>query len=156
MEAGWWTLIGVGAGAVLGFVTAQGSERIRIRRQGRAAAVLIWSELSRSEALASAALDNEPGPGPVVPRFAFWEAHASALAEVVDPDVLMDLEIAYASAEVLGGYLSSGGEWAEDEEPAFEEWVKRLRGWIVAGKAAIEPYAKRRTLRSRLGLGGDS
>ncbi len=152
MNAGWWTLIGVGAGTVLGFVAGQGAEWFRRRRRGRAAARLIWSELSRSEALAGQAIEFGPGPPPVVPRFGFWETHAGALAEVAHPDVLIDLEVAYGAAETLGRALLTDGEWDESGEVTWEAWVSQLRDWITAGKGAVEPYAKRRTLRSILGL----
>jgi hypothetical protein len=102
MDAGWWTLIGVGAGTVLGFVTGQSAEWFRRQRRGRTAARLIWSELSRSKVLAGQEVEFGPGSPPVVPRFAYWENHAGALAEVVHPDVLIDVEVAYGAAETLG------------------------------------------------------
>jgi hypothetical protein len=141
-------LIGVGAGAVLGFASAQLTGLLRRKRRGRAAALLVWTELSRSEALAEGALEFGPGLPPVMPRFAFWEAHAAALAEVVPPDVLIDLEVAYGWAEVLGRLVR--GELGDvEDERGFQDFAVRIRAGIAEGKTAIEPYAHRRKLAGR-------
>lgn len=97
----------------------------RGRSWAGAAALLVWTELSRSEAIADGAREFGPGLPPVVPRFVFWEAHAAALAEVVPPDALIDLEVAYGSAEILGGLLSGemgGGTGCNkaDQRPSSE------------------------------------
>lgn len=136
-------LIGVGVGAVLGFISAQLTERLRRRERSRSAARLVWTELGRSEALANAVMEYGPGPGGVVPRFVFWDTHAASLAQVVHPDVLIDLEVAYGAAEILGTVVTSDRSEAEFRVPDFQAWVQQLRDWISAGKVAIEPYAQR-------------
>ena len=147
MSASGYALIGVGVGAVLGFLSAQLSGVLRRRVRGRPAARLIWSELSRSEALAREAGEAGPGPTPLVPRFVFWESQAAALAEVVHPDVLIDLEIAYGSAEVLQD-IAAGRPNALNGMN-HREGMERLETWISQGKAAVEPYARKRSLLGR-------
>jgi hypothetical protein len=148
-------LIGVGVGAVLGFLSAQLTERFRRQRRGRAAARLIWMELSRSEALAKESGEAGPGPAPLTPRFVFWESHADALAEVVPPDALVDLEIAYGSAEMLRD-IAAGTTPGTLSPEKHRQGMEQLRAWIKQGKDAIEPYARKRSpLRRGLSLPED-
>lgn len=152
MGAGGWVLVGVVAGAMLGFASAQLSDWIRRRRRGRAVARIIWAELFRNEALAAGAgqFGVETLP-PVMPRFVFWETHAAVIAEVVHPDVLIDLEAAYGWSESLRTLVTQGRDWTGSDEE-LQEFVARIVAGIAAGRAAVKPYAERRRLRDYLGL----
>jgi hypothetical protein len=147
-------LIGVGAGAVLGFLSVQLTGTLRRRARGRAAARLIWAELARNEAIAGGALEFGPGPAPVQPRFVFWETHSVALAEVIHPDVLIDLEIAYGYSEMLRDLIAAEVNWPDTSED-YRRAAGEIRRRISDGKDALLPYARRRTLLSRLGLRPD-
>jgi hypothetical protein len=145
VSVGAYALIGVGVGAVLGFASAQLTGTLLRRRRGRAAARLVWTELSRSEALAeNVGKFGLETPPPILPRFAFWEAHAASLADVVHPDVLMDLEVAYGWVEILRNLVTAEERHGTNSE--FQEFVARIHAGIGEGKTAVEPYARRRSL----------
>jgi hypothetical protein len=87
----------------------------------------------------------------VQPRLVFWETHTAALAEVVHPDVLIDLEVAYGYVEMLGGLLAGIGQWT-GSDAEFRNGAAEMQRKIKDGRDALLPYAARRGLAEVLGL----
>lgn len=119
-------LIGVVVGAVLGFALSWIEGALRRRRRGRAAARLIWMELTASHVTIRNVREAGSRPRRLEARFsrAAWDAERAAFAEVADGKALALVAVAYQTlawtAPVLAALAKlSDASWLEASEPAL-------------------------------------